>query len=171
MRSCSSCGGNPEEAHLDSKARVDLNQLVDKLKFVKDAVAISNRPPGGYILIGVDDAGTPCMPIGTIANRRSFDGARLGDLVPKYIEGEIHLTVQIHDHEGQEIVVVWVPHHRDGLPVPFSKDGQYYEDSDGKSAPCVVIGERPRSSSKPNVSSEACDEIHVSASESGESTL
>lgn len=34
--------------------------------------------------------------IGTI-NRRDFDGARLGDLVRKYVEGEIHLVVQIHD--------------------------------------------------------------------------
>ena len=37
-------------------------------------------------------------------------------------------------------------------------------------APCVVIGERAAQFIKRNVSSEACDEIHVSASESGEST-
>ena len=37
-------------------------------------------------------------------------------------------------------------------------------------APCVVIGERAAQFIKPNVSSDACDEIHVSASESGEST-
>jgi hypothetical protein len=117
--------GNPEETHLDLKASVDLGVAEDRLKFVKDAVAMSNRPPGGYILIGVDDTGAPCMPIGTIQDRKAFDGARLGDLVRKYIEGEIHLRVQIHDHDGNEIVLVFVPHHRDGLPVPFSKVGEY----------------------------------------------
>ena len=97
----------------------------DKLKFVKDIVTMSNRPPGGYLLIGVDDAGTPCMPIGKITNRSKFDGANLGQLVRGYIEGEIHLRVQIHEHEGNEIVMIFVPHHLDGLPVPFSKIGQY----------------------------------------------
>jgi predicted HTH transcriptional regulator len=49
--------GNPEETHLDLKAKVDLADGEDKLKFVKDAVTMSNRPPGGYILIGLDDDG------------------------------------------------------------------------------------------------------------------
>ncbi|AKK27336.1 helix-turn-helix domain-containing protein [Mycobacterium sp. EPa45] len=123
--------GNPEETHLDLKASVDLGVLEDRLKIVKDIVTMSNRPPGGYILIGVDDAGVPCTPIGTIKDRRAFDGAKLGDLVRKYIEGEIHLRVQIHDHGSDEIVMVFVPHHRDGLPVPFSKDGEFM-DPDGK---------------------------------------
>ncbi|WNG95001.1 helix-turn-helix domain-containing protein [Mycobacterium sp. ITM-2016-00318] len=117
--------GNPEETHLDLKASVDIAAQDDKVKFVKDVVTMSNRPPGGYILIGVNDAGDACMQIGTIADRSRFDGAKLGSLVRKYIEGEIHLRVQIHEHNGNEIVMVFVPHHRDGLPVPFSKDGQY----------------------------------------------
>ena len=112
--------GVPEETHLDLKAHVDMASAEDKLKLVKDIVAMSNRPPGGYILIGVDDNGNPCMPIGTIPDRKRFDGARLGDLVRKYIEGEIHVSVAIHEHKGNEIVVVFVPKHRDGLPVPMN---------------------------------------------------
>jgi hypothetical protein len=88
--------GNPEETHLDLKASVDLGEAIDRLKFVKDVVKMSNRPPDGYILIGVDDAGAPGMPIGSILDRSRFDGARLGGLVRGYIEGEIHLRVQIH---------------------------------------------------------------------------
>lgn len=117
--------GVPEETHLDLKASLDFDSAEDRLKFVKDAVTMSNRPPGGYILIGVDDFGKPCMPIGTIPDRKRFDGARLGDLVRAYIEGEIHLRVQIHERKGNEIVMIFVPKNRDGLPVPMDKDGHF----------------------------------------------
>lgn len=51
--------GLPEHTHLDFKAKVDLTVTEDKVKFVNDAVSMSNRPPCGYILLGVDDGGTP----------------------------------------------------------------------------------------------------------------
>ena len=121
--------GNPEETHIDLKAKVDLTDNEDKLKFVKDAVTMSNRPPGGYILISVDDDGNPCMPIGTISDRSRFDGSRIGALIRAYVEADVHVLVQVHEHAGNEIVVVYVQNR--GLPVPFSKDGQY-ADSNGR---------------------------------------
>ena len=121
--------GNPEETHLDLKAKVDLTDNEDKLKFVKDAVTMSNRPPGGYILIGVDDDGNPCIPIGTIPERSRFDGSRIGALIRAYVEADVHVVVQVQEHAGNEIVVVYGQNR--GLPVPFSKDGQY-ADSNGK---------------------------------------
>lgn len=54
--------GNPEQTHLDLKASVDLMTAADKLKFVKDAVTMASRPEGGYILIGVNDAGATACP-------------------------------------------------------------------------------------------------------------
>lgn len=116
--------GNPEETHLDLKAKVDLGVAEDKLKFVKDAVTMSQRPPGGYVLIGVDDDGNPCMPVGTIKDRKRFDGSRVQALIRGYIEGEVHVLVQIHEVDGNEIVMVYVQQNRDKLPVPFNKDGQ-----------------------------------------------
>jgi hypothetical protein len=121
--------GNPEETYLDLKAKVDLTDTEDKLKFVKDAVTMSNRPPGGYILIGVDDDGNPCMPTGTISDRSRFDGSRIGALIRAYVEADVHVAVQIQEHAGNEIVVVYGQNR--GLPAPFSKDGQY-ADSNGK---------------------------------------
>lgn len=132
--------GNPEETHLDLKAKVDLTVAEDKLKFVKDAVTMSQRPPGGYILIGVDDDGKPCTPVGTITDRSRFDGSRIGALIRSYIEGEVHVLVQIHEVNGNEIVMVYVQQNRDRLPVPFSKDGQYQGD-DGKTVPVFRKGE------------------------------
>lgn len=132
--------GNPEETHLDLKAKVDLAANEDKLKFVKDAVTMSQRPPGGYILIGVADDGTPCKPVGTITDRSRFDGSRIGALIRSYIEGEVHVFVQIHEVDGNEIVVAYVQQNRDGLPVPFNKDGQY-QGADGKTVTVFRKGE------------------------------
>lgn len=118
---------HPEETHLEFKSVLDLSTKQDELNFVKDAVSMANRPPGGYILIGVDDEGTPCLATGTIADRSLFDGARLGDTIRKYIEGEIHVISQVHELEEREVVLIYLPHHRDGLPVPMSKLGQFSE--------------------------------------------
>jgi predicted HTH transcriptional regulator len=122
--------GNPEQTHLDLKARVDLDVAGDKLKFVKDAVTMASRPEGGYILIGVDDAGSPCMPVGTITDRARFDGSRLGALIRGYVEAAVHVVVEIHELGGNEIAVIYV-RNSDGLPIPFNKDGQY-RGPDGK---------------------------------------
>lgn len=132
--------GNPEETHLDLKAAVDLTDAEDKLKFVKDAVTMSQRRPGGYILIGVDNDGNPCLPIGTIQDRARYDGSRLQALIRSYIEGEVHVLVQIHELDGNEVVMVYVQHNRDGLPVPFDRDGNYHG-PDGKPVKVFRKGE------------------------------
>lgn len=115
----------PEQTHLEFKAELDLTVKQDELNFVKDAVSMSNRPPGGYILVGVNDEGALALPTGTIVDRARFDGARLGDTIRKYIEGEIHVISQVHEIDGHEVVLIYLPHHRDGLPVPMSKLGQF----------------------------------------------
>ncbi|MBW0016392.1 MAG: ATP-binding protein [Mycobacterium sp.] len=132
--------GNPEETHLDLKAKVDLDDPADRLKFIKDAVTMASRPLGGYILIGVDDDGKPCMPTGTIPDRSRFDGSRLGTLIRGYIEASIYVIVQIHDlDDGNEVMLVYVKN-PDGLPIPFSKLGQY-PGPDGKPVTVFRPGE------------------------------
>jgi Putative DNA-binding domain len=118
-----------EGTHLEFKAELNLGSKEAKLKFVKDVVAMSNCPPGGYILIGVDNSGDPCTRIGTI-DRNAFDGARLGDLVRSYVEGRVDMQVAIHDHGEHEIVLIRVFPHRGGLPVPMSKVGNYPDPED-----------------------------------------
>jgi predicted HTH transcriptional regulator len=121
----------PEGTHLDFKAELDLGSTESKLKFVKDVVAMSNTPPGGYLLIGVEDDGKLCLPVGTI-DRSSFDGARLGDLVRPYIEGRVNLRVAIHEHLSREVVVILVLSHVDGLPVPMGKAGNHHDPANPK---------------------------------------
>lgn len=120
---------SPEETHLEFKTILDFSDKQDELNFVKDAVSMANRPPGGYILVGVDDNGIPALPIGTIADRARFDGARLGDMIRKYIEAEVHVISQMHEIDGYEIILIYLPSHRDGLPVPMSKVGQFQNQS------------------------------------------
>lgn len=70
-----------EETHLDFKASLNFENKKDVLEFVKDVVAMANRPPGGYIVIGVDDDGHPCIPAGSLDKPEQFDGANR-DLTP-----------------------------------------------------------------------------------------
>jgi predicted HTH transcriptional regulator len=117
-----------EETHLDFKASVDFKNTKDRVEFVKDAVTMANRPPGGYIVVGVDDSQKPCIEAGTLANPRQFDGANINQQVRKFIEGETHIVSQIHRVDGHDFVLVWIPPHPDGLPVPMKATGQYRDD-------------------------------------------
>ena len=123
----------PEQQHLEFKEGVDLSSNEGKVKFVKDVVSMSNRPPGGYILIGVDDAGKLVAPQGTFDQntRKRFDGARLNDLIRRYTEGPVHVTSQFHTVSNNEIILIYTHHNESGLPVPMSSDGQY-SDKNGR---------------------------------------
>lgn len=130
----------PEQQHLEFKESVDLSSKEGKVKFVKDVVSMSNRPPGGYILIGVDDAGKLVAPQGTFdqKTRELFDGARLNDLIRKYTEGPVHVTSQFHTVSDNEIILIYAHHNESGLPVPMSSLGQY---SDGNKRTITIFRE------------------------------
>ena len=121
----------PEQQHLEFKESVDLSSNEGKVKFVKDVVSMSNRPPGGYILIGVDDTGKLVAPQGTFDQntRKRFDGARLNDLIRRYTEGPVHVTSQFHIVSSNEIILIYTHHNESGLPVPMSCDGQYSDNN------------------------------------------
>lgn len=120
-----------EQTQLDFKVELDLRDRKHELDFVKDAVAMANRPPGGYILIGITDEGTLPDEPWRIRNPQMFDGATLRDKIGKYIEADIEVVSQIHTINGSDVVVVAVFSTRSGLPVPMMKVGQYSK-SNGK---------------------------------------
>lgn len=131
----------PEQQHLEFKESVDLSENEGKIKFVKDVVSMSNRHPGGYILIGVDDNGKPVTPQGTFdqKTRELFDGARLNDLIRKYTEGPVHVTSQFHTVSDNEIIIIYAHHNESGLPVPMSALGQY--EKNGKTVQLFRTGD------------------------------
>lgn len=122
----------PEQTHLEFKSTLDLTSLKHELNFVKDAVTMTNTPPGGYILVGVEDGGDLALPSGSIEDRSSFDSARLADLIKKYADGVVQPISQIRDLDGHEVVLIYLPHPEDGLPVPMSKEGSYRLPGDKK---------------------------------------
>ena len=119
-----------EQTHLDFKATIDFTETKDRVEFVKDAVTMANRPPGGYIVVGIDDkTNQPTIPAGQLSNPRAFDGANLNHQIRKFIEGQTHAISKTHQIDGFDYVVIWIPHHTDGLPVPMKTTGQYRKDN------------------------------------------
>src|SRR5699024_7862733 len=93
-----------EQTQLDFKVELDLRDRKHELDFVKDAVAMANRPPGGYILVGItDDGKLPHRPW-RIKNPQMFDGATLRDKIGKYIEDDIVVV----SHFTQSLVATWL---------------------------------------------------------------
>lgn len=114
-----------EQTQLDYKVALDLRDRRHELDFVKDAVAMANRPPGGYIVVGITDEGNlPTVPW-RIKHPQMFDGATLRDKICKYIEADIEVVSQIHTLHGSDVVVIAIHSTRSGLPVPMMRVGQY----------------------------------------------
>lgn len=114
-----------EQTQLDFKVELDFRDRKHELDFVKDVVAMANRPPGGYILIGITDEGNLPTKPWRIKNPQMFDGATLRDKIAKYIEADIEIVSQIHTINGSDVVVVAIFSTRSGLPVPMMNIGQY----------------------------------------------
>lgn len=130
----------PEQKHLDHKQALDFSHRKSELDFAKDVTAIGNVG-GGYLLIGTSDAGAPCVPIGAF-DRSTFDAAKLNDKVRRYTFRNAHLVSQIHEHDGNEIVLIYIPASPSALPVPMAADGQYTDPS-GRQKQAFRIGDLP----------------------------
>lgn len=125
-----------EQTELEFKSTLDLKdrQKPDRLNFVKDVVALSNLPKGGYMLIGVKDDGTP-VGMGD-DSQDDWDGAYLQNIVRPYIEGQIRIMSQIHVLDQGAVVLLYIAAHGDGFPVPFSKQGEYTPKGDKRQKGC-----------------------------------
>lgn len=125
LRELLATGGECSE--LDFKETLDLSKKADELDFVKDAVSMCNRCPGGYIIIGATNEGAPSnLCDGT--DWQQFDGARLTDKVRGYIDAPITIISALHEIDGHTYCLICMMSLDDGLPVPFTKLGQYFDD-------------------------------------------
>ncbi|HET6298896.1 MAG TPA: ATP-binding protein [Kribbella sp.] len=118
--------GGAEQQALDFKATLDLSQKssADVLDLVKDCVAMSNLPTGGYIVVGVDNAGQPAHDQAGI-DVSKFDSAALRARIARYTEATVNVISQHHEVNGRAVVLIYAEPNPDGLPVPFSSIGQY----------------------------------------------
>lgn len=113
---------------LDFKQTLNLRDKRDELDFVKDAVSMFNRYPGGYLVIGANDDGTP-SELATSTDWAQFDGSNLTDKVRKYVDAPLTVISAIHELDGHTFCIVCFHSFPDGLPVPFSKNGQFQNES------------------------------------------
>lgn len=114
-----------ECSELDFKETLDLSKKADELDFVKDAVSMFNRCPGGYIIIGATNEGAPsglCEDI----DWQQFDGARLTDKVRGYVDAPLTIISALHEIDGHGYCLICMMSLDNGLPVPFTKLGQYF---------------------------------------------
>lgn len=115
-----------EGPHLDFKMDIDWDSTEARVKFVKDVVSLINTHPGGHLIIGVNDDGSPASEKINF-NRNRYDSASLMDLVSKYIDAPIDIRSQIHIVEGHEYAIIAVLGRGSWLPIPMSRQGNYMD--------------------------------------------
>lgn len=120
-----------EETALEFKSSINLDNQEGKVKFVKDAVAMLNHHPGGYIIAGVDDQGKPFSHTTTTWDK--LDSAALINLIYSYTGQRFEISTQIHNLNDNTICLIYLKSLPTGLPVPFTKQGDYNSSSKNKS--------------------------------------
>lgn len=126
-----------ERTELDYKETLDFGKKIDELDFIKDAVSMFNRYPGGYIIIGATNEGKPSDLCNGI-DWQQFDGARLTDKIRAYVNALLTPISALHEVDGHTYCLICMKSPDDGLPVPFAKLGQC---TDGKGRSKVVFRE------------------------------
>lgn len=120
-----------ECTELDFKERVDLGDAEQKLNFVKDAISMYNRYPGGYLVVGATDEGEPSEICGDM-DWGQLDGAKLADLVSKYVDVTLCPISALHELDGHAYRLICFKSPEDALLIPFSKLGQYKNPKTGR---------------------------------------
>ena len=132
-----------ECSELDFKETLDLSNKEDELHFVKDAVSMFNRYPGGYLIIGATNDGKPSERSQEM-DWSQFDGARLADKISKYVDAPLRPISALHEIEGHTYCLICCMSLPDGLPVPFKRVGQYVDQRTQKQVVYIREGEITR---------------------------
>jgi hypothetical protein len=132
-------GAGTEFDELDYKSTLNLAVTRDRLNFVKDCIALSHLPAGGYLVIGVSGDGTPASDAAPI-DPKQWDAANLGPQVSRYVTQPVRIASATHDVDGRRIVVVRVYPNPEHLPNPVTRLGQY-QDGGGAQQPVLRPGE------------------------------
>lgn len=106
---------------LDFKRAIDLTTKRGLIELAKDVGAM--QVMGGYIVAGVDDAGTVVGDMdGT--NTKLFDEATLTPKLLQYLPAPLALRSRVLERDGHTVVLIFVGRHPSGCAI-FERDGQY----------------------------------------------
>lgn len=128
-----------EQPSLDYKKTLNLGKggTHDAVELAKDVAAMQAQPTGGYVVIGVDDHGTP---VGALTPElvRHFDEATVGRKLATYLSRPEILVAQ-HEVDGHTVVVLYVAPSEYGWCI-FNTDGTYAKHrGDGKQEQVTVF--------------------------------
>jgi hypothetical protein len=117
-----------ESELLDYKRTIDLNETSDCVELAKDIAAM--QVDGGYIVIGVDDAGKltgKLMP----DQATLFDESRLRAKLAKYLSEPFTLRTYVYEKDGNWVAAIVTLPNPAGFMI-FKADGQYGKGKDVK---------------------------------------
>jgi hypothetical protein len=129
-------GRKAEFPQLDYKRRIDLGEKRDELELTKNVAAM--QVSGGYILIGVDDDGSPVEDLDDI-DTRPFDEASLRPKLLKYLPEPLGLVTRTTERDGHALVAICVMPHPDGCA--YIKAHGTYTDGKGDEKPVFRAGD------------------------------
>src|SRR6266545_3812034 len=112
-----------EQPTLDYKETLDLSETRDLVSVTKDVMAMLSNKEGGYILVGVDNNGTPVATL-TQKHVAALDESRLRAMVGKYITEPFEIRSAHHVIAGCSIVLIYVAPSPNGFHV-VTRNGEY----------------------------------------------
>lgn len=112
-----------EYPELDFKRTIDLGATRDVVELAKDVGAM--QVGGGYIVIGVDQHGTPTGRLDS-ADTRPFDEASLTPKLRRYLPSPLVLRTRVAERAAHAVVLIYVGPHPGGCAF-FTSVGQYRE--------------------------------------------
>lgn len=115
-----------ENASVDFKASLDVDNKGQWLEVLKDIVAMANSG-GGVILFGLDDTGNPtATDVGPILK---YDTSRIGDKICKYTKVHFGGLRLLSANRGRfQLACISVT--ASAVPLVFAADGQYLNEHD-----------------------------------------
>jgi hypothetical protein len=141
-----------ETSDLDFKASFNIASSRDWLELIKDIAAFANSG-GGYILVGVNDDGSPAGS--DVAQLLAVDPADLGNRLHKYL-GQHFAGVELIACEKGGVPICAIRVSRARIPLVFSRVGEI-ELPDGKKKTIFALGTtyfRHGAKSEPGISED-----------------
>ena len=112
-----------EERNIEYKESVPWGDADIKAKLTRAALAMSNIRDGGYIVIGVEQAGDAFTPTGMKQEDfDSFNQDHVSAHINNYADPFAEVTVTKQEHEGNRFVIIQVAEFSE-IPVICKRDG------------------------------------------------
>lgn len=118
-----------ETKNIDFKEKLNWDKCNkdERIKIIKDILAMSNTQDGGKIIFGVEDKTYSLVGLSD-AESNSFDQTKINDFLHKYTDPIISCQVYKDEIKNNKIVIIYVPEFNE-VPIICKKDYHSSKDS------------------------------------------